>query len=87
MPGTGTTHGSDRTLGVMQSEYIYPDFSDRTSPLQWEENKKPVILEQAIEKRNEILASYFPQHVSDEADIQVRNQFPIKLSRAAIGRS
>ena len=51
------------------------------------ENKKPVILEQAIEKRNEILASYFPQHVSDEADIQVRNQFPIKLSREAIGRS
>jgi trimethylamine--corrinoid protein Co-methyltransferase len=85
--GEGHYLGSDRTLGVMQSEYIYPEFSDRSSPLQWEENEKPVILEQAIRKRNELLASYFPQHVSDEADMKVREQFPIKLSREAIGRS
>jgi trimethylamine--corrinoid protein Co-methyltransferase len=71
----------------MQSEYIYPEFSDRSSPLQWEDNDKPVILQQAVKKRNEILASYFPQHVSDAADLQVREQFPIKLSREAIGRS
>jgi len=85
--GEGHYLGSDRTLGVMQSEYIYPDFSDRTSPLQWEENEKPVILERAIEKRNEILANHYPQHVSDEADLQVRERFPIKLAREAIGRS
>jgi trimethylamine--corrinoid protein Co-methyltransferase len=87
LSGEGHYLGSDRTLGVMQSEYIYPDFSDRSSPLQWEENEKPVILEQAIKKRNEILASHYPLHVSDEADLQVREQFPIKLSRQEIGRS
>ena len=85
--GEGHYLGSDRTLGVMQSEYFYPDFSDRSSPIQWEDNDKPVILEQAVKKRNEILASHFPQHVSDEADLQVRKQFPIKLSREAIGRT
>ena len=85
--GEGHYLGSDRTLGVMQSEYIYPEFSDRTSPLQWEENEKPVILERAIAKRNDILQSYFPQHVSDEADLRIREEFPIKLSREAIGRS
>ena len=84
--GEGHYLGSDRTLGVMQSEYIYPDFSDRSSPLQWEENRKPVILEQAVAKRDELLASHFPKHVSDEADLEVRKRFPIKLSRAEIGR-
>jgi trimethylamine--corrinoid protein Co-methyltransferase len=87
LSGEGHYLGSDRTLGVMQSEYIYPELSDRTSPLQWEENQKPVILEQAIKKRDEILASHYPQHVSDDADLQVRERFPIKLSREEIGRS
>ena len=85
--GEGHYLGSDRTLGVMQSEYIYPQFSDRSSPLQWEENEKPVLLEQAIKKRNELLSSYFPQHISDAADLEVRKRFPIKLSREAIGRN
>ena len=30
--GEGHYLGSDQTLRVMQSEYIYPDFSDRSSP-------------------------------------------------------
>jgi len=73
-------------LKVMQSEYIYPDFSDRTSPTVWEENGKPVMLQKAIEKKRAILASHFPKHISDEADLEVRSRFPIFLSRAAVGR-
>ena len=85
--GAGHYLGSDKTLGVMQSEYIYPEFSDRSSPLVWNENNKPVIVETAINKKNEILASHYPQHVSDAADLKVREEFPIKLSREAIGRT
>ncbi|MEM7431540.1 MAG: trimethylamine methyltransferase family protein [Pseudomonadota bacterium] len=85
--GIGHYLGSDKTLSVMQSEYIYPDFSDRTSPTVWEASGKPVLLDRAIEKRNEILASYFPKHISDEIDQQVREQFPIALSAEASGRS
>ena len=70
----------------MQSEYIYPDFSDRDSPNVWAENGKPKIVEKAIEKRNEILASYYPKHVSDETDRAVRADFPIFLSPEAMGR-
>ena len=84
--GEGHYLGSDRTLKVMQSEYIYPDFGDRTSPTVWEENGKPVMLQKAIEKKRAILASHFPKHVSDEADLEVRSRFPIFLSREAIGR-
>ena len=85
--GEGHYLGSDRTLQVMQSEYIYPDFADRSSPTVWEENGKPVMLQKAIEKKRDILASHYPKHVSDAADAEVRLKFPIFLSREAIGRN
>jgi trimethylamine--corrinoid protein Co-methyltransferase len=87
MGGDGHYLGSDQTLKVMRTEYIYPDFSDRTSPNEWEENNKPVLLETAVNKRNEILSNYFPSHLSEETDAQLRAEFPIFLSRQAMGRS
>ncbi len=85
--GEGHYLGSDETLEVMQSEYIYPDFGDRTSPNVWEENGKPVLLEKAIEKRDEILSGYFPKHISDETDAKLREEFPIFLSPESMGRT
>ncbi|NIS91341.1 MAG: methyltransferase [Woeseiaceae bacterium] len=84
--GVGHYLGSDETLEVMQSEYIYPDFGDRLSPAAWEESGKPVMLEKAIDKKNEILRSYFPQHISDETDARVRSDFPIHLAPQAMRR-
>ncbi|MBT6209715.1 MAG: methyltransferase, partial [Woeseia sp.] len=85
--GAGHYLGSDQTLEVMQSEYIYPDISDRDSPNVWEKNGKPVLLERAIEKRDEILATHFPKHISDETDRQVRDLFPISLPAESAGRT
>ena len=85
--GEGHYLGSEQTIEVMQSEYIYPDFSDRDSPLVWEENGKPVLLDKAVAKKNEILASHFPKHISDEIDRKIRKDFPIALSPKAMGRS
>ena len=85
--GAGHYLGSDQTLEVMQSEYIYPDFSDRDSPNVWEQNGKPVLLERAIEKRDEILATHFPKHISDETDRQVRDLFPISLPAESAKRT
>jgi trimethylamine--corrinoid protein Co-methyltransferase len=79
--------GAGQTLEVMQTEYIYPEFGDRLSPNEWVEQNKPVILEKAIKKKKEILASYHPTHISDEIDLKVREQFPIFLPREAYGRS
>ena len=84
--GEGHYLGSERTLAVMQSEYIYPEFSDRTSPNVWEENGKPVILKDAIRRKQAILKNHFPAHISDAADALVRAQLPIFLSRKTIGR-
>ncbi|MFQ6005110.1 MAG: trimethylamine methyltransferase family protein [Woeseia sp.] len=86
LSGAGHYLGSDETLRVMQSEYIYPDFADRNSPTVWAESGKPVMLKKAIEKKNEILAGYFPKHISNETDAKVREQFPIFLSPQAMGR-
>ena len=84
--GEGHYLGSDKTLQVMQSEYIYPDFGDRLSPNVWEEAGKPVMLNLAIERKREILSTHFPTHISDQADAQVRDKFPIHLPREAMGR-
>ena len=78
--------GSEQTINVMQSEYIYPDFSDRESPNDWADMGKPVILEKAIQQKKEILSIYFPNHISDDVDQQLREKFNIKLSRKDIGR-
>ena len=78
--------GSEQTIDVMQSEYIYPDFSDRESPNDWADMGKPVILEKAIQQKKEILSIYFPNHISDDVDQQLREKFNIKLSRKDIGR-
>jgi trimethylamine--corrinoid protein Co-methyltransferase len=87
MGGVGHYLGSEQTLKVMQSEYIYPDFSDRSSPNVWEENNKPVLLDSAVRKTREILGSHFPSHISEETDLAVRAKFPIFLSRDAMKRS
>ena len=84
--GEGHYLGSGNTLQVMQSEYIYPDFSDRTSPTVWEEMGKPVLLDQTIQKTRELLAQHVPRHIGDEIDARLRAEFPIFLSREAMGR-
>ena len=78
--------GAGQTLEVMQTEYIYPDLGDRLSPNDWAEQGKPVLLEKALARKKEILENYFPNHVSDEVDQQIREQFRIFLPRSAFGR-
>ena len=85
--GEGHYLGSGQTLKVMQSEYIYPDYSDRDSPNIWEEKNKPVLLETATRKKKEILANYYPQHISDDIDLQIRDKYPIFVTREAVGRA
>ncbi len=86
MSGEGHYLGSGQTIEVMQSEYLYPDLSDRDSPNVWEQNGKPVLLDKAIARKNEILEGHYPKHISDEIDRELRKDFPIALSPEAMGR-
>ena len=45
-----------------------------------------MLLEKALARKKDILENYFPAHVSDETDRQIREQFNIHLPREAFGR-
>jgi len=84
--GEGHYLSSAQTLEVMQSEYLYPEFSDRDSPMDWADNGKPSLIGKAIARKKEILGSHFPAHVSEETDRRIREEYPIFLPREAVGR-
>ena len=55
LDGPGHYLGSDQTLELMQTEYIYPTLGNRMSPKEWNEADRPMLLDQAIKRKNEIL--------------------------------
>ncbi len=77
--GPGHYLGSDQTLSMMQTEYFYPDMSDRSSPKEWLELGKPDLIKNAIAKKYEILGMPDRAALSPEIDAAVRERFPIRL--------
>ena len=80
LEGPGHYLGHNQTLELMETEYLYPDFSDRTTPKVWEELGKVDIVDRAIEEKRCILDSSFPAHLDPEADKNIRDALPIRLS-------
>ncbi|MDQ7071408.1 MAG: trimethylamine methyltransferase family protein [Rhodobacterales bacterium] len=73
--------GSDQTLSVMQTEYIYPTLADRSSPKEWEELGKPDLIANAIARKEAILATR-PEAAFDPAtDKALRERFTIHLPK------
>ena len=79
LEGPGHYLGSEQTLELMQSEYIYPEIADRTSPKEWEENEKPDLLQKAIQKKNEILANSQTPLIDPATDQAIRERWQIAL--------
>ena len=80
LEGPGHYLGSDQTLNLMQSEYIYPTIGDRTSPKEWAEVGKPVLLETAQKTLRTILQGPKPSHIPPEVDAAVRERFRMYFS-------
>jgi len=79
--GPGHYLGHPQTLSLMQSEYVYPAVSDRSSPKEWEELGRPVLTGEAAKKVAEILGRRDTgQHISAELDAQLRSRYNILLS-------
>ena len=74
--GPGHYLGSDQTLKLMQTEYIYPKVGNRMSPKEWNEAGKPLLLEAALARKNEIL-SRAGCVIDPEIDRAVRAKFNI----------
>ncbi|MFD0916577.1 trimethylamine methyltransferase family protein [Pseudahrensia aquimaris] len=84
--GPGHYLGHGQTLELMQREYLYPDLANRFSPKEWVELGKPDIVQMAIERKKKVLAEFFPDHVDEETDAALREEFVIHLAREHMGR-
>ncbi len=69
--GPGHYLGSDQTLALMQTEYIYPTVGNRMSPKEWVEAGRPMLLDRAIARKNELLAKAGSQ-IDAEIDAAIR---------------
>lgn len=79
LEGPGHYLGSDQTLGLMQTEYIYPALADRLSPKEWEEREKPDLIENAIARTQELIAAPTPAAFAPALDQEIRARFNIHL--------
>ncbi|MGC6485039.1 MAG: trimethylamine methyltransferase family protein [Candidatus Puniceispirillales bacterium] len=80
LDGPGHYLGHDATISVMQTEYIYPSVADRSSPKEWEENNKPVLVEKAAQVKETILNTFHPDHVPANVDALIRQHHKILLA-------
>lgn len=74
--GAGHFLGHSQTLNMMQSEYTYPLVGDRNSPDDWVDAGAKNVKQVAHEHVTRTLASHVPNHLSAEAEAQIRQAFP-----------
>jgi trimethylamine--corrinoid protein Co-methyltransferase len=79
MGGPGHYLGTQQTLNLMQTEYIYPTVGNRMSPKEWIEADRPDLLETAIARKEKILANAKPL-VHPDVDQAVRAKYNIYFS-------
>lgn len=78
--GPGHYLGSEQTLALMQTEYIYPNTADRTSPKEWAEIGKPDLIKMATARKEAILATQSAALFDPVTDAAIRKAFNIHLS-------
>lgn len=79
LEGPGHFLGSGQTLGLMQTDYVYPVLGDRTSPKEWLENDRPDLIESAIARKEKILAEPSRAAFDPVLDSALRERFNIHL--------
>lgn len=81
LEGPGHYLGHEQTLGLMQTEYIYPVIGDRLSPKEWAEVGRPDLLNSAAAEKTRILTLPNQVAMDNETDSKIRAALPIKLKR------
>ncbi|MDU8943142.1 trimethylamine methyltransferase family protein [Ovoidimarina sediminis] len=76
LDGPGHYLGSDQTLRLMQTEYVYPVVGNRMSPKEWEEAKRPILLDKARARKEAILGQAQNQ-IAPGTDMAIRERFKI----------
>ena len=78
--GPGHYLGTDQTLSLMESNYVYPTLGDRTSPKEWAEKDKPDLLVNAVKRKEAILAAPSAAEFDPMLDAAIRKRFKIHLA-------
>jgi trimethylamine--corrinoid protein Co-methyltransferase len=81
MNGPGHFLGHGQTLALMQSEYVYPEIGDRSSPKEWIEQERVIFNDRARRMVREVLSTHYPVNIAPEIDEAIRARFPVKLAR------
>ena len=74
--GPGHYLGSGQTLGLMQTEYVYPSVGNRMSPKEWVEAGQPQLLDRAIARKNALLSRAGSQ-IDPQIDALIRARYNI----------
>ncbi|MEM7470188.1 MAG: trimethylamine methyltransferase family protein [Pseudomonadota bacterium] len=77
--GPGHYLGTDQTLELMESNYVYPTLGDRTSPKEWAENDRPDLIAKAVARKEAILAAPSAAEFDPILDTAIRQKFNIHL--------
>lgn len=80
--GAGHYLGHSQTMDLMTRDYFYPETGDRRSPGEWEGSGSTLAVDSAIEQKNLILQSHFPNHIDNKVDADIRSKRNIYLSRS-----
>jgi trimethylamine--corrinoid protein Co-methyltransferase len=81
MGGPGHYLGTEQTLSRMEMDHVYPALADRTSPKEWAEIGKPILVEKACTKKEEILSQPSRAQFDPVIDAAIRDKFNIHLPR------
>ena len=71
-------------LGLMDSEYIYPELGDRLQPSLWEELGAQDIRERARANVEQILSTHYPNYIDPAVDAKIRDAYNIVLDPDAM---
>jgi trimethylamine--corrinoid protein Co-methyltransferase len=78
--GPGHFLGSQQTMKLMKTEYVYPEQADRSSAADWQDAGSEDMWHRAGEFAREVLASHQPVYIDSEADSKIRAEYPISLN-------
>ena len=74
----------DQTLGLMRTEYEYPELADRSTHDDWVDAGSKDIRQCAAERVREILSTHYPQYIEAAVDAKIRERFPIRLDPSSM---
>ena len=77
--GPGHYLGSEQTMSLMQTDYVYPTVGNRMSPKEWNEAQKPLLLD-AARKRKDLILSTAKSCIDPLTDARIRDRFNIAFA-------